>query len=583
MGSKTRDPGKSARRSLKKARGYYRGLKDDIPSVEDLQVDLKSPELQGLLDEISLAEEEEIRIDPSLRQAQMEALAQMRDQTEGFTPEQMAARNELMRGVEASAQARRKAVDQEMAQRGMQSSGSSLIAKLQANEEANQRAAEGTDRLLTQADQARRDALMKSASMASGLEGTDFQRAKGERDYRQAIDQFNKQNRQQTQRFNLGTRQQLENTRANIANQQAMRNAQAHQQVFQNKMGIASGMAGTRGSEAGTYAMRPEKQTSGFGQIAGGVIGGIASAGNPAGIGVGMQAGEAVEGALMEDGGIAGYQDGGQVNPFFKEGAFDQMQKDAMNQRYGIANDKTPEEDMLLEDANKTMGKEDEGMNISMADAAGLLKQFNKSRQPAPQQRMPDTSLSPISVNNILSTQYSDAQYQPPQFEDGGLSEGEKIVEEQKRKVREYLQNRETPMSGQEYIESKLGGGEDAVERMKREVRERLKKNYEDGGTYEDQDGGLEFISDGSGDVVEGDSFERDRVDAKLNSGEMVLNAAQQQRLLDMIRGKLPQEAVGEEDIVEGVPKEYQEELMEDEKDDKLEKGLKKLLNMLGE
>jgi hypothetical protein len=110
---------------------------------------------------------------------------------------------------------------------------------------------------------------------------------------------------------------------------------------------------------------------------------------------------------------------------------------------------------------------------------------------------------------------------------------------------------------------------------------------YADGGTYEMEDGTLEFESDGSGDIVDGESFERDRVDAKLNSGEMVINAAQQQRLLDIIRGKETPESIGEEDIVEGVPQEFQQDLMSGSgKKDKKKKqsdGLKKLLEMLGE
>ena len=104
-----------------------------------------------------------------------------------------------------------------------------------------------------------------------------------------------------------------------------------------------------------------------------------------------------------------------------------------------------------------------------------------------------------------------------------------------------------------------------------------------DCGTKKAEDGSLMFTSDGQGDIVEGDSFERDRVDAKLNSGEMVLNAAQQQRLMDMLRGKISVDEMGDGEIVEGVPADYQEDLYEDGKteDNKIE-GLKKLLEALG-
>ena len=121
--------------------------------------------------------------------------------------------------------------------------------------------------------------------------------------------------------------------------------------------------------------------------------------------------------------------------------------------------------------------------------------------------------------------------------------------------------------------------------------------NYQNGGTYQMADGDLTFVSDSTGDVVGGDSFERDRVDARLNSGEAVLNVAQQQRLMDLLRGKISLDELGDDDIVEGVPSEYQDDLtdmldmgmapsdMDDDDEDGLDdemKGLKRLIKMLG-
>jgi hypothetical protein len=112
---------------------------------------------------------------------------------------------------------------------------------------------------------------------------------------------------------------------------------------------------------------------------------------------------------------------------------------------------------------------------------------------------------------------------------------------------------------------------------------------YEQGGLYKGtkcaEDGELMFDSTGDGAVVGGDSFERDRVDARLNSGEAVLNVAQQQRLMDLLRGEADIEDLGDEDIIEGVPMDYQQQLtdeIDNGKDKKME-GLKKLLSALGE
>jgi hypothetical protein len=57
------------------------------------------------------------------------------------------------------------------------------------------------------------------------------------------------------------------------------------------------------------------------------------------------------------------------------------------------------------------------------------------------------------------------------------------------------------------------------------------KKNYEKGG------------------VQDGSSYVGDRVDAKINSGEMVLNVAQQQKLMDLLRDKADE--IPNKDIVE--------------------------------
>jgi hypothetical protein len=112
---------------------------------------------------------------------------------------------------------------------------------------------------------------------------------------------------------------------------------------------------------------------------------------------------------------------------------------------------------------------------------------------------------------------------------------------------------------------------------------------YQDGGIHKGtkyaQNGDLMFDSTGDSAVVGGDSYADDRVDARLNSGEAVLNVAQQQRLMDILRGKEDLTALGDEDIVEGVPSDYQEELkdkVDNGKDLKME-GLKKLLSALGE
>jgi hypothetical protein len=98
-------------------------------------------------------------------------------------------------------------------------------------------------------------------------------------------------------------------------------------------------------------------------------------------------------------------------------------------------------------------------------------------------------------------------------------------------------------------------------------------------------DGGVspQYMSDGSGDVVPGDSYSGDRIDAKINAGEAVLNVPQQQRLMDVIRGEEDLTALGDEDIIEGVPESYRNKLHgKEDKKQTMGKGFQRLLEMLG-
>jgi hypothetical protein len=106
---------------------------------------------------------------------------------------------------------------------------------------------------------------------------------------------------------------------------------------------------------------------------------------------------------------------------------------------------------------------------------------------------------------------------------------------------------------------------------------------YACGGVHKAEDGAM-YNSDGMGDIVDSgmESFAGDRVDAKINDGEMILNVPQQQRLMDMIRGEISSVELGDEDIVEGVPREYAEELHEESEEESKLKGLEKLLEALG-
>jgi len=100
------------------------------------------------------------------------------------------------------------------------------------------------------------------------------------------------------------------------------------------------------------------------------------------------------------------------------------------------------------------------------------------------------------------------------------------------------------------------------------------------GRPFQAADGGVPGYIAEDGDVVsvdagfifpgEEDEYAGDRVDAKVNRGEMILNAEQQQRMLDVLRGKASPEVLHNgEDVVE-TPEEAQT------------RGFLKILEMIG-
>jgi hypothetical protein len=355
----------------------------------------------GFMDAEELQGGEAISVDPRLRQAQMDALSQLKERGEtGLTEEDRAIQDIMLRDVAAQEQAGQKGIMQGMAERGMLDSGAQLATQLSSQQGAYNRAANQASQNAIAAAEARRQALSQAGNLAQGMEATQFDQGQTERGYKDSINKFNLQNRQNVAEKNLGIRQQD----VGLRNQQQMYNKELLQQQFQNQQGLTQMKANARLGQASNL----QNQANALGQASaqkGAALTGLATAG-----------------ATALGGPLAGMAVGG---------------------------------------------------------AATLLK-------------------------------------------DGGLA-------------------------------------------------------YADGGVTP------QYMSDGSGDVVPGDSYSGDRIDAKLNTGEAVLNVPQQQRLMDVIRGEEDLTALGDEDIIEGVPESYRNKLHGKDKKSTTAKGFKKLLEILGE
>jgi hypothetical protein len=207
----------------------------NIPDIEKQKIELQLLSEAGFLNAEQLQREGEIAIDPRLRQAQMDALSQLRERGQaGLTEEDKAIQDIMLRDIAAQEQAGQKAILQGMAERGALDSGAQLASQLASQQSAYTRAANQASQNAIAAAQARREALSQAGSMAQGMEATQFGQGQSERSYRQAIDQFNAQNRQDIAAKNLGIKQQD----IGLKNQQQMYNKELLQKQFENQRGL---------------------------------------------------------------------------------------------------------------------------------------------------------------------------------------------------------------------------------------------------------------------------------------------------------------------------------------------------------
>lgn len=233
-----------------------------IPEIEAQEIVLQNPQLVA---EFMPEAERALELEDSLlqgispdqaavdtQQQNLELLGEMAEG--GLTEADRAASREVGREVAQSDAARRRAILQNMAQRGVLGSGMELAAQLdQAQDSAEQQAA-ASDRLLQQAQNRAMQALSQSGNLAGQIRSQDFNEQARIAQAQDAINQWNVANQQnvatrnvqqrnRAQAANIATRQQLENQRAALANQQEIANKALIQQQFDNELRRAGGQA----------------------------------------------------------------------------------------------------------------------------------------------------------------------------------------------------------------------------------------------------------------------------------------------------------------------------------------------------
>jgi hypothetical protein len=637
MGSKS-DPNKAAMRQQKAQMARLDAL--ELPELEEYL--LQSPELVGLLEAEQLGDSElgDIKTDPRLKENQLAALEALKDKSEeGLSVEDKYAMEELMSSAGAQEKSQRAAIEQEMARKGMGDSGASLMAKLQGSQSAANQGRQQAMQMAAQGQQGRMSALQNMANLSGQMEGSEFNRQAQMASAQDAIARANAMNKQQVSGQNLAARQAIANQKANIANQQSGMANQIAQQNFANQMSKASGQGNVASNMSSIAASGPQKpgglQSALGGAATGASVGG--SIGGPVGAGYGAAIG-AGAGLLssFEDGGVAGYQDGGVPTTqqiVDKQALAEQKQHEKFKKDYmkRVRDELTPQKEAAEETTGVRVHAEDGA--VAYQDGGSFQDVFRKRRaalgpgaafmhngkeyttdyadegqaqtlaSEKPQEMPQMFDFNKANADVAKASKIENGAYAPEAVE--GI-EVEGVSNDKMHSMDTQTQDTGSGMSGADMakglgaLSKMLGGGkQEKAEPLNLSYDAPEVKNIMQGfqpqqfsNPFTAEDGGVPcnhvpraedgdyLLEDGVIDVGEGE-YAGDRIDAKVNEGEMIINLPQQQRLMDLLRGEISVDELGDDDIVEGVPREFRDEMHEEGEEDI--KGFRKLLQMLGE
>jgi len=275
-----------ADRALQQQLALYQGLKP--PTAEEMRYDPQM--LQWLQNydprmlELFLQGETQMRgvsTDPRLMQAQYDALNQLQEigQAGGLTAMDRAALNQISQEQNREARGAREAILQQAQARGAGGSGMEILAQLQAQQDAAQRASSRGFNVAGQAQERALQALQQAGGLGGQMQQTQFGQQAQIAQAQDAINRFNTQQRTQSnagnvtaanqgQMFNLQGRQNIANANTGLQNESALRQANIPQQQFQNTLGIT----GLQGQGLQTQAAQAQAQGQGNRQLIGGII-----------------------------------------------------------------------------------------------------------------------------------------------------------------------------------------------------------------------------------------------------------------------------------------------------------------------
>lgn len=520
------------------------------------------PELAGLLQAEELDRPEDIQEDPRLAGAQMAALEALSERGKaGLSEEDKLKYEDARAAMAADAASQQSDIERRMAERGAGGSGQELAMRLAGQQGQAQRASEFGRGMAADALQAKIQSEQAAGAMAGQMSAQDIARQRANEQAKQQIAQFNAANRMSAQQQNLAARQSIANQRAGLQQQKYGQLGGLEQQKFANQMSKAGALSGAYTGQANmlnqqSAMIKPERSMGGMiGTLAGAGIGAMSGAG-PQGAAVGAQIGGSV-GSQFADGGVVEANMGALVSQLGTGAPMSARQQDQLTAAgMGQVAERTPftAEELIAREAAG-------GPKRSTGEAWDAFKQklgfgdspYQKVAAAKPDAR--DTG-APMPKDTLAGKTQKAASKGAAGKDSTAMGIASAIAGALPR------EEQEARMSYTNVQAPQITLPQDQV----------FGRPFANGGIpgIIAEDGSVTSIDAGFVFPGDEDEYAGDRVDAKVNRGEMILNAEQQQRMLDVLRGEASPEVLHNgEDVVE-TPEEAQT------------RGFLKILEMIG-
>lgn len=254
------------------------------------QVGVLTPDIEKQID-VGFSQVSQIKEDPSLRNAQMEALTTLRDRSRtGLGPQDRAALNQIRSEVQRDQEAKRQQIIQAAQARGQAGGGAELLSQLVGSQGAANLASSQGDQVAAQASARALEALKASGQLGGQIRGQDFDVNKTRADAADQLKRFdltnqvglqqrNVANANAAKEFNLRGQQTAADRNTAMGNEELYRQSDAKRDYWNDQMKRAGMLSGAKSAEADLHnanAGRTAQMWQGIGSGAGSMFGALA-------------------------------------------------------------------------------------------------------------------------------------------------------------------------------------------------------------------------------------------------------------------------------------------------------------------